>query len=432
MFLAVIALGVLIIVHELGHYVAAKLCGVHVERFSIGFGPKLWSKTRGETEYCLSAIPLGGYVKLHRMTEYEEVVEGKESQAFFNKSYYKKIVVIIAGVFFNLLFAILLFAAVLIVGYRAYSPIVGVVSEGKAADRAGFLSGDRITDVNGKYVRSWEEFLIYINEQKGVFTVEVERDGNNVVLSLLPDETNYINPLGGNEVVSEVGMSVYIESLVGGLTPYGPAEKAGIKKGDRFVSINNENIGGWQDVVRIVRASPETPLSIVMLRNGAEYHVDVTPSISGNVGKLGVISSYGDIILRDRPLAALRFGAEQTIKVTGLIYKGIWQLLSGKVSRDNIGGPILILKETANSAKDGLDSYLNFIALISINLAVLNLLPMPILDGGYVLIYTYECVTRRRISASAQTAGRMIGFALLCALMILAFYNDIMRFFNIM
>ena len=433
---AIIALGVLIIVHELGHFLAAKACGVYVERFSIGFGPRLWSKTKGETEYCLSAIPLGGYVKLHRMIEDEDTVEGKTPQAFFNKPYHKKIIVITAGVFFNMLFAVLLLAVAFMTGYKAHSPVVGTVSEGKAADMAGFLPGDKITEINGKRVRSWEDILIYVDKHRGEFSVAVERNSYNAVLDLVPGKTEYINPLGKKEIIADLGMSVYIEPLVGGLTPGYPAEKAGIEKGDKFVSINGEKIGEWHDVVRLVRASPGAPLELLMQREGAEYSVVATPAVSGEgagaIGLLGIMAHDGDITLREAPWTAVWRGAERTIAMTGLIYKGIGMLLSGQVSRDNIGGPILIVQETANSAKDGLDKYLTIIAFISINLAVLNLLPIPVLDGGHVVIYTYERITRRRINASTQRVSQMIGFAFLGALMILAFYNDIMRFFNIM
>ncbi|MDR0453212.1 MAG: RIP metalloprotease RseP [Deferribacteraceae bacterium] len=435
--LAIFALGALIIVHELGHFLAAKLCGVYVERFSIGFGPKLWSKTKDETEYCLSAVPLGGYVKLHRMNEEEEQIAGKENQAFFNKPYHKKIIVITAGVVFNILFAILLFSVIFMVGYKAHSPVVGSVSEGKAADLAGFLPYDKITDVNGKRVRSWEEFLSHIDRRENTeFQVGIERNGKNTVLTLRPDETNHVNPLGENEIISDAGMSVFLEPVVSGLTQGYPAEKAGIKKGDRFISINNEETREWHDVVKIIRTNRGTPLALVMQRDGTEYSINVTPLISGEnenaTGIIGVFSFEGNIILRDPPWTAVRRGAEKAVMMTGLMYKGIGQLLSGRVAKENIGGPILIVKETANSVQDGPDRYLSFIAFISINLAVLNLLPVPVLDGGYVLMYTYEFIVRRRISPAAQKIGQMIGFALLGAIMILAFYNDIMRFFSIM
>ncbi len=430
--LAIVALGVLILVHELGHYLAAKACGVYVERFSIGFGPKLLSKTKGDTEYCISAIPLGGYVKLHRMVEEEEPIAGKEDGAFFSKPYYKKIIVISAGVFFNVLFAVLLLSIAFTAGYKAHSPVVGTVAEGKAGDRGGFLAGDRIKDVGGESIRSWEGFITAINERRGEFSVGVERNGNNIILNLIPDETEYTNPLGEKGMIADTGMSAYIEPVVGGLTPGYPAEKAGIEKDDRFVSINGEQVRDWDDVVKIVRANPGVPLELVMERQGTEYSVTATPETSGEgaeaIGMLGIISSDGDITLREAPWTALGLGTERTVYMAGLIYKGIGQLISGKVSRENIGGPILIVQETANSAKDGLERYLTFTAFISINLAVLNLLPVPILDGGYVVMYTYERIMRRKISPAVQKAGMMVGMALLGVLMVFAFYNDIMRF----
>jgi regulator of sigma E protease len=225
---------------------------------------------------------------------------------------------------------------------------------------------------------------------------------------------------------------VYISPIVGGVSPLSPAEQSGIAAGDKFVSIAGTPIAEWRDISALVRSSAGVPLEIVLERGQEKYTVTITPAandVSGEtVGILGVIAEDGDITLRENPFKAIMLGFDRTFDMVYLTYKGMWQLITGKVSADNLGGPILIVKEAASSAKDGIERYFAFTAFISINLAVLNILPVPILDGGYIVMYLYEAITRRKVGARARETGQRIGFALLGLLMVFAFYNDIMRF----
>ncbi|MDR2883560.1 MAG: RIP metalloprotease RseP [Deferribacteraceae bacterium] len=431
--LAIVALGVLILVHELGHFLIAKLCGVYVERFSIGFGPQLLTRTKNGTEYCISAIPLGGYVKLHRMFEEEEAIEGKEGAAFFNKSYPKKIFVIAAGVLFNVIFAVVLMSAIFMIGYKSYSPLVGSVVSGSAAERAGFVAGDRILSVDGESVRSFEEFLYKMNDTvSSLSDIEVVRDGKKFTLPIENLKQSYTNQLGETVEVADTGVELYIPPVVGGIAPMSAAEKAGLQVGDRIVSIAGTPMNRWQDISGAVRTHAEEPLLVVAERDGESLELTITPianDVSGEtIGVLGVIAGGGDLTLRENPFTAVALGFSRTVEMTGLIYKGMWQLVSGKVSADNLGGPILIVKEAANSAKDGIERYFAFTAFISLNLAVLNILPVPILDGGYIVMYLFEAITRRKVGARVRETGQRIGFALLGLLMVFAFYNDIVRF----
>ena len=438
--LAVLALAVLILVHELGHFLAAKACGVYVERFSIGFGPKLISKSIGETEYCISLIPLGGYVKLHRMIVEEgpdetdpesvEMYVRKESAAFYNKPYYKKMVIILAGVFFNMVFAVVLMSLIFLTGYKSSSPVVGSLDEDGPAVVAGFQSGDRVLSVMGKPIRSWEEFYIELTELETSAEVTVLRDGHELVLDFPIEKVEYTNLFGETEEGVDLGMSVKFLPVIGGVSPGYPAALAGIIEGDLVRSINGNPVGQWADIPAFISGHmDETPLSIEIERKGEPMAFDILPQKSEDGRNIiGIMALSGDITLKEKPLTALSLGFKRTVDSTALIYKSIWMLISGKVSKDNLGGPILIMQEASKSAKDGLERYLAFTAVISVNLAILNLLPVPILDGGHAVIYTYERLRRRTISMAVRENSQKVGFALLSLLMIFAFYNDIVRF----
>ncbi|MDR2400563.1 MAG: RIP metalloprotease RseP [Deferribacteraceae bacterium] len=441
--LAIVALGLLILVHELGHLIAAKHCGVWVECFSIGFGPKLLSKTKGDTEYCLSLIPLGGYAKYHRMVEEEPVVEGREEQAFFNKPYGKKIYMVTAGVIFNILFAVLLFAAKNMIGYPAYSPVVYSVQDGSAAASAGFLPSDKIISAAGGDIKTWGEFLdkLTVNVQYPI-EVKVERDGNIIPLNFTPDFKEDKDIFGDPVKVADTGLSLYIPAEVGSVVFGMPAESAGIMAGDIILSINGAAVSEWKDVGENMRTAvlredgsvpPQEdiqPLTLQVAREGEVLALEVTPKVmdEGSV-LLGISAASGDLVVRELPHMAVYHGFVQTAEITKMIFIGIGKLITGQVSRDNLGGPIMILAEGANSAKAGFGYYILFIALISINLGILNILPIPIVDGGYVVLFTVEKIMSRKIGRFARECFQTAGIALLGLLMVFAMYNDIVRFF---
>jgi regulator of sigma E protease len=440
--LAVIALGALIIVHELGHFLAAKHAGVWVERFSLGFGPKLLSKTKGDTEYCLSLVPLGGYVKLHRMLEEEPAVEGREAQAFFNKPYLKKLYIITAGVAFNILFAVLLLAVMNMTGYTAFAPVINSVEQDSAGETAGFLPYDKVLTVAGVNVRTWEEFLekLTVKAQYPV-PVEVERNGEKVSLNFYPSFKEEKDLFGDPVRVADTGLSLYISPTVGSTVLGMPAQNAGIMAGDIILSIGGEPVSEWRDVAKTVKSLLLTedgaipadiaPITVAVERGGEVLNFEVTPKAMENGSfLLGISAAGGDIIIRELPHTALYNGFTQSASIIGMIYKGIGKLVTGQISRDNLGGPIMILTEGSNSAKAGFSYYIFFIALISINLGVLNILPVPVLDGGYVVMFTVEKLTSRKIGRFARECFQTAGVALLGLLMVFAMYNDIVRFFS--
>ncbi len=429
-FFAILALGILILVHEFGHFIVAKFCGVYVERFSIGFGPILLKRRYGETEYCLSAVPLGGYVKLHRMFKEEPVIEGKEEQAFYNKPYYKKMLIIVAGVVFNMLFAVILLSVAFSLGYKTYAPVVYSVEEGSAGYSAGFTGGDRILSVGGKSIRSWDEFETALDE-KTAYPVQivVDRNGAKATLQFTPTFTD-VTVNGVSARVPVTGLKLDIPSVVGGVMTGFPAEKAGMAEGDRIIAINGQPVYQWAEVTQIMQQYSEGEIPVTVMRGGEELSLNITPVKQDGRTLLGISAPQGDIVVRSNPIEATALGIESSINVTKAIYVGIYQLITGKVKKENLGGPILIIQEGSKSAKSGITQYLFYIALISINLGVLNLLPIPVLDGGHAVMYTYERVSRRQISMKARESGQMVGMMLLGLLMVFAFYNDIMRFFK--
>jgi regulator of sigma E protease len=439
--MAVLALAILILVHELGHFIAAKLCGVYVERFSIGFGKVLLSKKIGDTEYCISAIPLGGYVKLHRMTEDEDIPEDdeeamkvvmrKEDQAFYNKPYHKKIIIIVAGVTFNMIFAVLLLGAIYLTGYQAYSPLVGSVDEAGPAREAGFEPGDRILSIDGKLVRSWDGFFFDADElskEASETVVVVNRDGATVGLPFRLEQMTYQDMFGEEQQAVNLGMGVLVSPVIGDVNIGYPAEAAGLQKDDLVLSINGAAVKEWSDIGAFVQSQPEGAIDFEVSRNGKVMNFEVTPTESDGRRIVGILASAGDVMLRENPVTAIKLGFQRTIDTTVLICKSLLKLATGKISKDNVGGPILIVQEASKSAKDGLERYLAFMAVISINLAILNMLPVPILDGGHVVVYTIERIRRKPISVAMRESGQKVGFALLALLMIFAFYNDIVRF----
>jgi regulator of sigma E protease len=441
--LAIAALGLLIVVHELGHFVAARQSGVWVECFSVGFGPKLISKKIGDTEFCLSLVPLGGYAKLHRMLEEEPAVAGREAQAFFNKPYGKKIYMITAGVLFNILFAVLLLSVKNMAGYPAFSPVVYTVQSGSAAEMAGFLPSDKIISVAGAKIRTWNDFLgkLPVKESYPV-QVEVERNGETALLSFTPAFAEEKDLFGDPIMLADTGLSQYIPAEVGSVVFGMPAESAGIKAGDIILSINGVRVSEWRDVAKTMKSIVLTEegiapsqesvpaLTVEAARGGEIVALTVTPKVmeGGNV-LLGISAASGDIIIREAPHTAIYHGFTQTAEITKMIFIGIGKLITGKVAMDNLGGPIMILAEGANSAKAGLEYYILFIVLISINLGILNILPIPILDGGYVVLFTVEKLLSRKIGRFARECFQTLGVALLGLLMMFAMYNDIMRFF---
>ncbi|MRR05334.1 MAG: RIP metalloprotease RseP [Deltaproteobacteria bacterium] len=344
---AIVVLGVLIFVHELGHFLFAKYFGVGVETFSLGFGPKIFARTVGETEYRISAFPLGGYVKMVGENKDDELPEEDLPRSFMAKTPQQRMAIVAAGPCFNLVFAYLIFVVVCMIGIPTSTTKIGEVMKDKPAARAGLREGDRVKSINGKPVSRWNDLAQLISESDGKpLALTVERDGKTFVVQVTPEMRTAKNLLG-DMVTSPV---------------------------------------------------------------------------------IGVMVSKEVITERVGPLDAIVKGSEHTWNVTKLTVVAVGKIFTGSISVDNIGGPIMIAKTAGEQAETGLVYFLSFMALLSINLGLLNLLPVPILDGGHLVFYLWEMLVGKPVNLKTREVAQQIGLVLLLGLMVLAFYNDIARY----
>lgn len=436
--IAVIVLGVLVFVHELGHFLVAKWANVYVEKFSIGFGPVLLSKKYGETEYVLSALPLGGYVKMYgEQSEDEPGKEtydpAKEGRSFRDKSAWRKAAIIIAGPLFNVIFAIIIFWALYMSGIPSFQAVIGEVEKNSVAETAGLKTGDTIVSVNNEKIRSWNEFASLIAEKPNE-KIEIGLSDNRKI-SLTVGEKEVDDIFGDKEKVGFIGASLQIDAIIGEVMPSSAAEKAGFLKNDKIVSINGEKITSWTNSATYIRGNPEKELVVEVERAGNIVELKVTPEAKKQmeqgkettIGLIGIKPIEGNTTVHYGPVAAMGLGLEKSYELTKLIYIGFAKLIKQEIPSDSLGGPILIVQTAAQSADSGFATLLIFMAAISINLAVFNLLPIPVLDGGQLAIITAEGVMGRPLGEKALGAFQMFGFVIILSLMVFAFYNDIMR-----
>lgn len=437
--IAILVLGVLIFVHEFGHFLVAKWANVYVEKFSIGFGPVLLSKKLGETEYVLSALPLGGYVKMYGEQAGEDTPgketydPDKEGRSFNDKSAWHKAAIVFAGPLFNVIFAIIIFWGLYISGIPSYAAQVGEIEKGSFAEISGLKTGDIITECDGKKIKSWNEFATIIAENPNK-TVEVKLN-NNKTINLQIGQKEVDNIFGDKEIIGNIGASMQLDSIIGEVITTGSAYEAGFLKNDKILAINGEKINSWSDSAKYIRSSPSKELNILIERDNKQLEIKVTPKPSQqkvdgkmtDVGLIGIAPIDGNIIVHYGPVAALKLGLEKSFELTKMIYIGFAKLVQREIPADSLGGPILIVQSAAQSAESGFATLLIFMAAISINLAVFNLLPIPVLDGGQLAIITAEGIMGRPLGEKAMGAFQMFGLVVVVSLMIFAFYNDIMR-----
>ncbi len=432
----VVVVGVLVFVHELGHFLVAKRAGVGVLKFSLGFGPKVLGFRRGETEYLLSAIPLGGYVKMIGEDPADQTADPEKS--FQNKSVGWRSLVVLAGPGSNVLLAALLFAGVFVtVGQPVKGPVVGVVEPGSAADRAGLQPGDRVLAVGAAPVAAWDEVLDRVEESEGrALPVEVERNGQRLSVTVTPERQRH-------DVQA-------VAPKVGRVEAGSPADQAGVRAGDKVIAFDGAPITVWEDLVRLIHKSPGRTGHITVERNGQRMDLQVTPTAVPNPAGTGQIGRIGvEVDLTQEPLRvqrdewilgarqrfetiplhrALGLGAQKTWDVAVQTVWILGRLLKGEISPRTIGGPLYIAGEASRQAQQG--GFLSVVlltAVLSVNLAILNLLPVPILDGGHLLFFGIEAVRGGPVSLRKREIAQQVGLALLVALMVFAFYNDIFR-----
>jgi regulator of sigma E protease len=442
----VVALGVLIVVHEFGHYWVARRCGIKVLRFSIGFGRPLWRRVVGvdRTEIVVAAIPLGGYVKMLDETE-APVPAAEVARAFNRQPVWKRSLVVVAGPVFNLLFAVLAYWAVYTVGIDGIRPIVGKVVPDSIAAHAGFQAGDEIVAIDGHPVQSWGQRRLYLFQRAldhDVVRVDVRDTSGQEHVRRLDLRNLPASAVDSSLLERGIGLYGYLPPIlpvIGGLED-GPAKAAGLQVGDRFVAIEDKPIHNWDDVVAAISARPGQPTRIEIERHGEErsYRVTPAPIQQGDrtVGRISVRPEIGalppDMRVRVHygPIAAFGESLHNTWAMTALTFEMLYRMVTLQISSKNISGPITIAQYAGQSAKVGGTQFILFLAVISISLAVLNLLPIPVLDGGHLMYCVIEAVKGRPVSERAMLVGQQVGIALLAGLMVLAFYNDLTRIFS--
>ncbi len=439
-FYFIIALAILITVHEFGHFWVARKLGVKVLRFSIGFGKPLYSWQRNDVEYVIAAIPLGGYVKM--LDEREgEVASGEQHMAFNRQPLGSRFAIVFAGPLFNFIFAVLLYWLVFIIGVPGMKPIVGGVEPSSTAQLAGFQSGDEIIAVDTEETATWEAVMMaFLGHSMDAQTIAInvsDADHRSVV-RLLDMNSVSIDELSRDNVLTQLGLIPYrpkIPAILGELERGGAAEAAGFLSGDKVLSANGQPVEDWSAWVSIVQAHPDRNITVEFERNGAVLIKTIRPkSVKGGIGRIGAgvkipegLFSELERVISYNPLEALWKATIKTWDMTVLTFRMLGKMVVGEVSLDNISGPISIAQYAGYSANVGLISFLMFLALISISLAVLNLLPIPILDGGHLFFYIIEFFKGAPLSDETQMLGQKLGMVLLISLMFLAFYNDIER-----
>lgn len=424
----VFVLGVMIFFHELGHFLVAKKVGVRVEKFSLGFGPKLVGFTKGETEYLISAFPLGGYVKMTGENPDEEAT-GADHE-FSSRTVGERAAIVTAGPVMNLILAYLFIAAVFMIGrqipkYLTIKPVIGWVEKGSMAQQVGLEVGDRITEINSDATSTWEDVFTYVGiDPHAEFRFVVERDGTSHT-KVIPAQQS-----SETEAVS-LGIAQYTPPKIGALTPGYPAEKADLQIGDEIISIDGAPVDHWITLSEIIHASKDKELQLQVLREGRKFFVTITPQFSpaNGVALIG-ISAMTEMVTRKYGfLESLSEGFLDMKKLLFMTIDFLWKLVSGSASPQNLGGPIMIAKIAGTAAESGVSDLLYFMGFLSLQLGVLNLFPIPILDGGHLLFLIYETVRRKPLGIKKREIAQQVGMLFLIFLMGYVIYNDIMRFF---
>ncbi len=531
----IIMLGVLVFVHELGHFIVAKWSGVKVLKFSLGFGPKIFGRKRGETEYVVSWIPLGGYVKMLGESPGEEIAPEDQGRTLTAKPLRQKVGIVFAGPAMNLVLPFFLFLGLALSGFPDVTPVVGSVETDSVAARAGIAPGDRVLSISGSPARWWEDLTTAVNDHIGrPLVLEIEGAGGRREVTVVPEQTEITTLLGDKEQIGDIGISPAFEPALAAVSrPGSPAGRAGVRTGDRLVDIGGTPVARREEIAPALRAAAPGPVDLTVLREGREIGLrmagpgglealdeealleragfekpelfirsveghspaaeagvreyDRLVSVGGvpidswegftrtvleSEGKtlalrvrreggertlavhprlrlnrdplaeesrtyyigVGSLGGYAPGVVGTRsernPVRAVRLAVEESWRMCDLVVRGIWKLATGQVRMDNIGGPIQIGVVAAQAAEEGLTTFVRMMAFISINLGILNLLPIPILDGGHLVFFLIEAAKRGPISVRKKELAQQVGLAMLVLLIGVAFYNDIARSWN--
>lgn len=430
----ILMLGILVFVHELGHFAVAKMAGVKVLKFSLGFGPRLFSRQWGETEYMICAIPLGGYVQMFGEQEEAEGAEANSEEdrerSFAAKPVSRRLAIVAAGPFMNLALPFLILPLAYMVGislptFLDQPACVGYVVEESPAAEAGLMRGDCVTAIGDKNIDSWSQADKSLLEQAGKTPMlTVRRNGRNLNIAIPAEQS-------GAEGLQSLGVLPEQSATVGSLAAGMPAQRAGLEAGDRIVAIDNQPVDSWYDLRRLIKQNPG-PRVFQVERDGQliEKTIEPIPSDEDEETFLIGISPQMEVTSKQFSFPeAVRLGAERSLELIELTVVFIQKLIFGHVSTKNIGGPITVVQVAGQAAQTDLASIISVLAFLSIQLGILNLFPIPILDGGHILFNLFELVFRRPLTLRVREVAQQIGLVLILLLMALAFYNDIVRLF---
>ena len=444
----IIVLGVLIFFHELGHFLMARLFGVGVEKFSLGFGWRLIGKKIGITDYRLSAIPLGGYVKMVGEEPDAEVAPADVHLSFTHKHVFKRICIVAAGPVFNLLLAVLIyFIFFAITGVEVPRSVIRQVQKDSIAQKAGLRVDDLIVSVDGTEVNAWYDVDEAVTESNGrSLRLGVLRNDTLLEIDVTPQLKDGLDILGDSISYYDIGISAFpeLKAIVGEVNPGYPAEKAGLKKGDLITAINGIPIVNWQQMQSLISSSGGAELTLTLERDAKMLEVRLTPKHVETKDHLGRVENRyligitnqqieipeSDLVTkRLNPIKAAVKSLERCYSIVVLMIRSVVKIIDGSIPKDSLGGPIMIAKMAGDHAKLGVDKLIQFIAFISINLAIINLLPIPVLDGGHLLFFMIEAIKGRPVSIKVREVAQQIGLFILLLLIILVFYNDISKLF---
>ena len=448
---AIFVLGPLIALHEWGHYIVARLCGVRVLTYSIGFGPKLfgWTSKKSGIDYRISALPLGGYVKM--LDEREGEVAKDEQHLAFNRQHpLKKIAIVAAGPIMNFVIAIALFWVLFMTPSEQLATKIGQVLPDTPAAIAQLPAGDKIVAIDGHDVQTWEGINYRLAGRMGEtanisVTLQSEANNNATKTYQAPVKEFMQGAAQGKDALSSFGMIPWqpnIAPIVGDVTPDGAASRQGLKAGDRITAINDEAINDWISATRIIRDNPETLLTFSILRDDKPIELQIMPqgkkdNLGNDYGQIGAMVAQSEIVIPDAYKTTVVYGPgesliksfEKTEQLAIMTVSSMGKMLSGMIGLDNLSGPITIAKVAKQSFDISWQMVLSTAALISLSLAVLNLLPIPVLDGGHIVYYLIELIRGKPLSEGVQMVGLNIGLLLLAGFMVLAIGNDISRLF---
>lgn len=425
-------LGVLVFIHELGHFLLARWNGVRVLTFSLGFGPKILKMQRGDTEYCVSIIPLGGYVKMAGENP-EDGPSGKADE-FLSKTKWQRFQILIAGPAMNIILAVVLLAVVLMQGadvpvYLDQPAAVGAVQQNSPAERAGIRPGDIITQFGTAEVETWEhlEMAVAARPEREVDVVVI-RSGREERLKVRPDLTEMPTRGGARFEIGTIGVLPDVHPSVTGFVAGKPAEASGLKVGDEIMAIDGAPMAYYGQVLQTISSKPgDKPIVFTVRRGGATTDVTVTPYREGERTLIGMYGKDATVSYKPSPIEAIGMSVQRNVEMSGLIINTLKDLFTGEASPKQLMGPVGIAQLSGESAQAGWIALLSLMASISLNLGLLNLMPIPVLDGGHIFIMAIETISRRDFSLAVKEKMLFVGFVLLMTLMVTVIYNDLMR-----